>query len=55
MPLNKKYKAEDLGPASLKSMQALFSKGIGSGTEKKKTTLANTKVNEHQEINKPAS
>lgn len=50
------YKAEGLGPASLKSMQALFSKGIGSGTEKKrKKIFPNIKINEHQETNKPAS
>lgn len=53
--LRNKYKAEGLGPASLKTMQALFSKGIGSGTGKKKNNLSQIKINEHQETNKPAS
>lgn len=50
--ISDKYKAEGLGPASLKSTQALFSKGIGSGTEK---ILPNVRVNGHGETNKPAS
>lgn len=50
--ISNKYKAEGLGPASLKSMQPLFLKWIGSGTEK---IPSNIKLNEHQETNKPAS